>query len=253
MKVVILSLGTILKITLLKKILLLLTFASTFFSSHAEFSKILENKKFVDVNNDYRLDSIPERQKLNYKLPSALFVAGVAFATVPPFHNMEKSIYKSFNKNPKMQTNADDYLQYSPAMAVFALAAFGVKGMHKPNQQLLMYAISNVGVTIIVQPMKMIVHRERPDKSDFRSFPSGHTTTAFVSAEFLHQEYGHLSPWISIAGYGTAAATGYLRMQNNAHWLGDVLAGAALGIGITKLGYWIIPKVKKGIKRKHLI
>ena len=31
-------------------------------------------------------------------------------------------------------------------------------------------------------------------------------------------------------GYGAAGATGYLRLHDNAHWLSDVVAGAALGI-----------------------
>jgi membrane-associated phospholipid phosphatase len=236
----------------LKKILLLSTFISFIFSSYADNKNTLEKQLLPDVVA-LSMDSIPVRPKLKYKLPSALFISGVAFATVPPFHNIEKSIYTGFNKNPRKQTNVDDYLQYSPAIAVFALDAIGVKGIYKPKEQLLLYAMSNIGATLVVQPMKRIVHRERPDKSDFKSFPSGHTTTAFVAAEFLHQEYGHLSPWISIAGYGTAAATAYLRMQNNVHWFGDVLAGAAIGIASTKISYWLLPKVKKGIKRKNVI
>jgi membrane-associated phospholipid phosphatase len=87
--------------------------------------------------------------------------------------------------------------------------------------------------------LKRIVNRERPNGSNRRSFPSGHTATAFIAAEFLHQEFGHLSPWISIAGYTTASATAYLRLYNNEHWLGDVLAGAAIGMASTKLVYWI--------------
>lgn len=237
----------------MKKLLLFATCITFFFSSHADFKYLIGNKLFPDVNNNSSVDSTPNEQKFNYKLPSVLFISGVAFATIPPFHNIEKSIYTGFNKNPINHTNLDDYIQYSPAVAVFALNAIGVKGINKPKEQFLIYAMSNLGATMIVQPMKRIVHRERPDNSDFKSFPSGHTTTAFVAAELLHQEYGHLSPWISIAGYGTAAATGYLRMQNNAHWFGDILAGAAIGIASTKISYWLLPKVKKGIKRKNVI
>ena len=128
--------------------------------------------------------------------------------------------------------------------------AAGLKGKNKPQQQFLFYALGNITATVIVQPMKRIIGRERPNKSDFHSFPSGHTSTAFVAAEFLHQEFGHYSHWISIAGYVTAATTGYLRMYNNEHWLGDVLAGAAIGMASTKFIYWMNGKMKK--KKKSL-
>jgi membrane-associated phospholipid phosphatase len=98
--------------------------------------------------------------------------------------------------------------------------------------------------------MKIIVSRERPNGSDNRSFPSGHATRAFVSAEFLHQEFGHLSPWVSIAGYTTASATAYLRLYQNEHWLSDVLAGAAIGMASTKLVYWLNKKMKSRPQRK---
>ena len=42
----------------------------------------------------------------------------------------------------------------------------------------------------------------------------------------------------------TAAATGYLRLYNNHHWLGDVLAGAAIGMASTKFIYWMNRRIK---------
>jgi membrane-associated phospholipid phosphatase len=182
-----------------------------------------------------------------------MLISGIAFATIPPFHNIEKLVYDGFNKNPIHVTNVDDYIQYAPAAATFILDASGVKGKHKIGEKFILYAIGNAVAASIVHPAKYFIQRERPDKSNFRSFPSGHTSTAFVAAELLHKEYGHLSPWISVAGYGTAALTGYFRLQNNVHWLGDVVAGAAIGIASTKISYWLLPKIKKGIKRKKAI
>ena len=187
--------------------------------------------------------------RFKYKLPSALFLTGMATATLPPLHNLEISIYNNVNSKPRTQNHADNYLQYTPAIAAFALDAAGVKGKHQFAEKLALYALSNFIAGSVVQPMKYSLHRERPNKSNFKSFPSGHTTTAFAAAEFLHQEYGHLSPWISVAGYSTAAATAYLRIHNNAHWLGDVIAGAGIGIASTRLSYWLLPKIKKGLKK----
>lgn len=70
----------------------------------------------------------------------------------------------------------------------------------------------------------------RPDGSNNKSFPSGHTATAFMAATMLHKEYGGRSPWYSIAGYSMATVTGVSRMLNNKHWLSDVLVGAGIGI-----------------------
>lgn len=191
-------------------------------------------------------DSIPsvEYNTKQWIVPAALFTVGSGIAAIPSLRKLESNVYEGFNPNRKL-TSIDDYTQYLPAAAVFTLDAAGLKGRNKPQQQLLLYALGNVSAGVIVQPMKRIIGRERPNKSDFRSFPSGHTSTAFVAAEFLHQEFGHYSPWISVAGYATATATGYLRLYNNQHWLGDVIAGAAIGMASTKLVYWVNREIKK--------
>jgi PAP2 superfamily len=184
--------------------------------------------------------------------PVSLLLAGTAVSTFPGLKKLELHVYNGFKPN-RRYTATDDYLQYAPALAVFAADAWGAKGRYKPQQQVLLYGISNLGTAVIVQSMKRIIGRKRPDGSDNRSFPSGHTSTAFAAAEFLHQEFGHHSPWISVAGYTAAAATGYLRMYNNAHWLGDVLAGAAIGMGTTKLVYWIKKQRPLASKKKNTI
>ncbi|MCX6307702.1 MAG: phosphatase PAP2 family protein, partial [Bacteroidia bacterium] len=89
----------------------------------------------------------------------------------------------------------------------------------------------------------------RPAPSTERSsFPSQHTSEAFVAATFLHREFGHISPWISVAGYTTAAWVGYARIARNRHFLPDVLMGAAVGTLATNATYWmydaLMPKLK---------
>jgi membrane-associated phospholipid phosphatase len=52
-----------------------------------------------------------------------------------------------------------------------------------------------------------------------------------VFAESGNDEYR----WIRrIIGYGVAGATGYVRVEENVHWLSDTVAGAALGIATAK-------------------
>jgi membrane-associated phospholipid phosphatase len=80
-----------------------------------------------------------------------------------------------------------------------------------------MYGISSLIMGVTVNAGKRITAETRPDGSNNHSFPSGHTATAFASAEFLRQEYKDISPWYGIAGYVAAIATGYLRIYNNKH------------------------------------
>jgi hypothetical protein len=68
-----------------------------------------------------------------------------------------------------------------------------------------------------VYPMKYAFKDKRPDSSARNSFPSGHTATAFMGAQFLYEEYKDVSPWIGYAGFTIAAATGYLRIYNHCH------------------------------------
>ncbi len=115
----------------------------------------------------------------------------------------------------------------------------------------IIYALSNVLNTGIVYTAKNIIGRERPDISDNQSFPSMHTSTAFVAAEFLHQEYKDKSIWISIGGYAMASFVGVARVYNNEHWLSDVVTGAGIGILSTKAIYWAYPYIQKVFGSKN--
>ena len=107
--------------------------------------------------------------------------------------------------------------------------------------------LSGIIMGTAVLSIKNLSGETRPDGSDKYSFPSGHTAAAFATAEFLRQEYKDVSPWYGVAGYAMAATTGYLRMYNNKHWVGDVAAGAGIGIMSTKLAYWIYPVIKHAL------
>ncbi|WP_233741993.1 phosphatase PAP2 family protein [Halpernia frigidisoli] len=120
--------------------------------------------------------------------------------------------------------------------------AFGVKGRHNYKDAALIYVGSISIASAFVLPLKIITKEERPDFSTNNSFPSGHTAFAFASAEFLKQEYKD-KPLIGYAGYAVATATGILRMYNNRHWFGDVLAGAGFGIASAKLSFFLYDKV----------
>jgi len=74
--------------------------------------------------------------------------------------------------------------------------------------------------------LKRAVARPRPDLSDNRSFPSGHTSNAFALATVANAHFG---PKVGVPAYLAAAAIGLARVDKNVHNLSDVLAGATLG------------------------
>jgi hypothetical protein len=139
----------------------------------------------------------------------------------------------------------DNYLQYTPGLMVYGLNMVGIKGEHNFRDRTIIFAMSNMIMAATVFGTKKLTHEWRPDGSDHYSFPSGHTANAFAGAEFLRREYKDVSPWYGIAGYAVAATTGYLRMYNNKHWFGDVMAGAGVGILSTNLAYYLYPSVNK--------
>jgi membrane-associated phospholipid phosphatase len=77
----------------------------------------------------------------------------------------------------------------------------------------------------------------------YRSFPSGHTITAFAFASTVTREsqfwWPHSAWYVGTAFYGGASLVGLSRIYNNQHWASDVMAGAALGtiVGLKVVKY----------------
>jgi membrane-associated phospholipid phosphatase len=139
----------------------------------------------------------------------------------------------------------DDFSQYSPALAVYALDAAGVKAKHRLADRTLVLGTAYFIMGTTVNVLKITGRVQRPDGSSTNSFPSGHTATVFMGAEFLYQEYKDRSAWYGIAGYAVATSTGLFRMFNNRHWLTDVAAGAGIGILSTKFAYLLYPYLRR--------
>jgi membrane-associated phospholipid phosphatase len=153
-------------------------------------------------------------------------------------------------------TKLDDYLQYAPAAAVLVFDVAGIQGRHRILDKIIILAMASVMEVALVNGIKYSIGTLRPDGSAHNSFPSGHTATAFMGATFLHNEYGYKSVWYSIGGYAAATLTGYMRIQNNRHWLSDVIAGAAVGIFSTQTAYLLHPYLHKAIfpkKNKYVV
>jgi PAP2 superfamily len=79
---------------------------------------------------------------------------------------------------------------------------------------------------MMVEPIKLATHRERPDGSNFQSFPSGHAAITFAGATVLER---HLGWKKSALAYVIAAYVASSRLHDDRHYLSDVVFGAAVG------------------------
>lgn len=83
------------------------------------------------------------------------------------------------------------------------------------------------------------------------SFPSGHTTDAFMGATFLSYTFCKYYPDskfkipVIAASYTLAATTGFLRIASGNHFLSDVLTGAALGTAVGMAVPFVHEKIAK--------
>ena len=154
---------------------------------------------------------------------------------------------------PTFHTSFDDYIQYTPLGLTALLKACGVETRSNWWRFLASSAFSAVTTTAVVNSIKYTVKEMRPDGSRRNSFPSGHTSTAFMAATIMHKELGARSPWYSVGAYTVATATGIMRVLNNRHWINDIVFGAGVGITSVNIGYFLSDIIFKeyGINGKY--
>lgn len=119
---------------------------------------------------------------------------------------------------------SDSIGPFGIATGVFLLA----DGKNHPGQT--RGAIEGVGATALVTTLlKYVVHERRPNGNP-HSFPSGHASAAFAFATAA--SYNHHNLRLPLFALATAIAAS--RVDVRAHYAHDVIAGAALGYGITR-------------------
>lgn len=181
----------------------------------------------------------------NLALPTGLIIGGYVLWKIPGLDEVDGWVQKQSQEHVNTRTRVDNTLLYAPFVAYWGLDLVGVEARNSAKDRLFISVGSFAIGQGSIQLLKVIIDRDRPDNSDRKSFPSGHTGTAFIGAHLLMKEYGHTSPWIGISGYTVATATGLLRITNNRHWLSDTVAGAGLGILSVELCYLLMPHVSK--------
>lgn len=88
-------------------------------------------------------------------------------------------------------------------------------------------ALGSAGAAeLTAQGLKEIFPETRPDGSNRKSFPSGHTSLAFASAASLYNRQGSE---IGVPALAVAAFVGVARVKADKHHWFDVVVGAGIG------------------------
>ncbi len=91
-------------------------------------------------------------------------------------------------------------------------------------------AAGSFGATsIATEGLKQTFPRTRPDGSNRKSFPSGHTSRSFAAAATLLNREG---PALGVPAFLVASFVGVARVEGKKHYWSDVIVGAGIGTGI---------------------
>jgi membrane-associated phospholipid phosphatase len=172
-----------------------------------------------------------------------LVFSGIAagIGTVAAFdQDIRHAVQRNRNGTVDSVFNAVEPLGGAYAPAVLGVFYAGGEIFQDPREKSVALdglSASIIASGLIIQPLKYGLGRHRPSDNEsayhFQPFsgndslPSGHTAEAFALATVIAEHYD--SPWIRLASYGLASAVGYARLNKDAHWASDVVAGAAIG------------------------
>jgi membrane-associated phospholipid phosphatase len=220
-------------------VILLLLSASGIYSQESD--SLSQGSGRRDFRRFFYRDALASK----FIFPTILISYGTVLMLDKSYTSIDQKVEDRVNKSISGKYAADDYAQFASTAAVYVLDLSGVKAKHDFADRTIVLAATHIIMGGIVTTMKNTIDVRRPDDSNSRSFPSGHTATAFAGAHVLYREYKDASPWIGIAGYTIATGTGILRITNKRHWVSDVVTGAGIGILSAELGYLLLPAVRK--------
>lgn len=166
---------------------------------------------------------------LGRREPLLLLAAGGGAAAILSIKDTEMTAYavrhtQLVHNLAAGQVIGDGYVQGGIALGTYLAGRMAqshevtLLGAHLVRAQLVSGIITDV--------TKVVVRRQRPNGGKY-SFPSGHTTSAFATAEVLQDHYG----WkVGIPAYAVGTYVGLSRMADNRHYPSDLVVGAMVGV-----------------------
>lgn len=179
----------------------------------------------------------------------SLFVGGTGGAL-----GLDGPLDQASQNHPRSTTEADveDAIQqFGELPGIAGVLGGGLAlGIVLQNERLVSQTITVAEAlaftTLLVTPTKAITGRLRPNQNEGpwawfdrgQSFPSGHTSTAFVLAAGL-SAFADDSLWVAIPAYALATGVNVARVRSNAHFLSDVIVGGVVGLVTTRSMLWL--------------
>jgi membrane-associated phospholipid phosphatase len=161
---------------------------------------------------------------LTYAVPAAAIIGVASFAD-----DQVQAAFEGHNENDALAHAGEIYAIVYAGPAQLGLYVAGeLLGDPKLSGTGKKTMASLLGTTAVIQPLKFLTHRRRPDGSDRRSFPSFDTGVVSSIIPSLYADYGVVPAAVAAA---SAAFIGVARIYGNKHHLSDVLTSYAIGIG----------------------
>lgn len=186
-----------------------------------------------------------------FAVPAGVFAASALFVRTPWLIHYREVVQKHLSQHGKHHTEVDNWIQYAPMVVAYALPFTGYRSQHNLLDRTILLALSYATFGVLNNVAKFTFKEQRPDSGARNSFPSGHTGTTFMGAEYLRREYWDRNKWVAMSGYAVGVAVGYMRIYNDRHWINDVVGGAAIGYLSTTFAYWLYPKIFRKRTRMH--
>lgn len=133
---------------------------------------------------------------------------------------------------------------YTIVPVIAGYYVFGVVVDHAKAREIgVLGTESVVDSLILVEALKQLARRDRPDEAhpgNFwaggQSFPSGHAIQTWALASLIAHEYKQ-SPYVAVIAYGLAATISASRIAARQHFASDVFVGGAMGWFIGRYVY----------------
>lgn len=130
---------------------------------------------------------------------------------------------------------------FYPMEAIYLLVTQGIG-----SEMFLRFTLIPLGTFLLITVIRAIINAQRPyekynytpvvrKKTKGKSFPSRHTVSAFIIA----MAFLYIDVKIGVLMLLIAAAIGVTRVLSGVHFIRDVISGAAIGVAVGVLGYFV--------------
>ncbi|SIQ19958.1 phosphatase PAP2 family protein [Maribacter ulvicola] len=159
---------------------------SLIFSQESNISETSSNSQ----NIVHDIDSLSNHKtRFNYSsliVPSVFLTYGLLAVQNDGLEFLNRRVQEEVLENIDNKTTIDDFTQYTPFVSVYALNLMGINGKNNFKDRTIILGTAYLTMGISVNSLKYLTNEKRPDGSTNNTFPSGHTATAFMGAEFLY-------------------------------------------------------------------